>query len=389
MRSLVALAMPGGPAFVAALVRAWEAGDAVAPIDGRLPRPALDAVLGALAPGELIDAGGDRHALAGGRPVGDGDALVVATSGTTGQPRGVVLHHDAVAASARATSDRLEVDPARDRWLACLPLAHVGGLAVVTRAVLTGTPLVVHPRYDPDQVSAAASGGDPVTLVSLVARSLGTGAGPAGSGRASGAISRVDPSLFRLVLLGGSAPPPGLAPNVISTYGMTETGSGVIYDGIPLEGVEVELGPLGEIRLRGPMLARFYRDGSPACDPDGWLATGDVGAFDHGRWQVVGRLSEMIVTGGENVWPAPVEATILDHPGVAEVAVAGREDQEWGQRVVAFVVRTAEAPPTLDELRGMVKGRLGAWSAPRELIFVDALPRTAIGKVRRRALLEA
>jgi acyl-CoA synthetase (AMP-forming)/AMP-acid ligase II len=114
-----------------------------------------------------------------------------------------------------------------------------------------------------------------------------------------------------------------------------------------------------------------------------------VGAFENGHTQVVGRLSEMIVTGGENVWPAPVEATILDHPGVADVAVAGRADEEWGERVVAFVVRSTEAPPTLDELRGMVKGRLYAWSAPRELVFVDALPRTAIGKVRRRALLEA
>ncbi|MGH9128970.1 MAG: class I adenylate-forming enzyme family protein [Acidimicrobiales bacterium] len=398
MPSLIALAMPGGPDFVAALVDAWESGHAVTPIDGRLPAPALEAVLASLAPDVLVDSRGERHHLVGGQPVETGDALVVATSGTTGSPRGVVLTHDAVAASARATSAALGVDPSSDRWLACLPLAHVGGLSVVTRAVLTGTPLVVHPRFDPDEVAAAAGGSEPVTLVSLVARSLGPAGGAgrvgvAGAGGEGGRLGRrVDPFLFRLVLLGGSAPPTNLPPNVVTTYGMTETGSGVVYDGLPLEGVEVELGPASEIRLRGPMLCKGYRDGSEACDAEGWLTTGDVGAIEDGRLVVKGRLDELIVTGGENVWPAPVEAAILEHPGVAEVAVVGRADAEWGERLVAFVVPAGgvrATPPTLDELRAMVKDRLGAWAAPRELVLVESLPRTAIGKVRRRALLDA
>lgn len=379
MASLIALALQGGPGFVSALVAAWEAGDAVAPLDRRLPRPAAEAVLDVLAPSVVVDASGERHRRAGGRPVEEGDALVVATSGTTGRPKAVVLTHDAVAASARATSARLGVDPARDRWLACLPLAHVGGLSVVTRAIVTGTPLVVHDGFDAGAVAAAAGGGGAgagggVTLVSLVAT----------------ALSRVDPGLFRVVVLGGSAPPPAVPPNAVVTYGLTETGSGVVYDGVPLPGVEVSFGPRHEIRLRGPMLCREYRDGSPACDPDGWLTTGDAGSWDaDGRLAVWGRLSDLIVTGGENVWPAPVEAVLRRHPGVADVAVAGRPDPEWGERVVAFVVPVAGGgggPPTLDELRRMVRGELGPWSAPRELVVVEALPRTAIGKVSRQAL---
>lgn len=386
MPSLIALAMPGGDAFVAALLSAWEAGNAVAPLDPRLPPGAAASVLASLAPSALIDADGERHRLEAGMPVEEGDALVVATSGTTGRPRGVVLTHDAVAASARATSSRLGVDPASDRWLACLPLAHVGGLSVVTRALVTGTPLVVHPRCDPAAVCAAAGGTEPVTLVSLVARSLVGAAAGATPGRRVDASPgrRVDASLFRTVVLGGSAPPSDLPGNVVTTYGMTETGSGVVYDGIPLEGVEVELGPGGAIRLRGPMLCRGYRDGSAACDSRGWLTTGDVGTWRDGRLVVRGRLSDLIISGGENVWPVTVEEVIGTHPGVAEVAVVGRADEEWGERVVAVVVPGAGFTPGLEELREMVKAAVGAWAAPRELVLVDSLPRTSIGKLRRR-----
>ena len=123
MRELVALAVPGGSAFVEALQRAWDQGDAVAPIDPRLPGPARAAVLEALAPTRLVDERGDEHRLEGGRPVEEGDAIVVATSGSTGAPKGVVHTHASVAASAEASSARLDVDPDSDRWLACLPLA--------------------------------------------------------------------------------------------------------------------------------------------------------------------------------------------------------------------------------------------------------------------------
>lgn len=299
-----------------------------------------------------------------------GDALVVATSGTTGTPKGAVLTHAAVAASAEATSARLGVDPDSDRWLACLPLAHVGGLSVVTRALHTGTPLTVLPGPDPAAVEAAGRHGG-ATLVSLVATALG----------------RLDASGFRAVVLGGASPPAELPANVHTTWGMTETGSGVVYDGFPLDGVELRI-VAGELGVRGPMLARAYRDGTPTLDAGGWLATGDAAEIDgDGRLHVAGRMGDVIVTGGEKVWPDPVEAAVRALPSVAEVAVAGRPDPEWGQTVVAWVVPTDPASPlALAELRDAVKAVLPSWAAPRRVVVVPSLPRTALGKVRRSAL---
>jgi len=281
---------------------------------------------------------------------------VATTSGTTGEPKGVVLTHDAVLASATATSARLAVDPWRDRWLSVLPLAHVGGLSVVTRALLTDTPL----SFDPDDRRA--------TLVSMVATQ----------------VRRTDVSRFRAVVVGGAAPPADLPPNAVTTYGMTETGSGVVYDGAPLDGVEVRAVD-GELQLRAPMLLRAYRDGRDPKDADGWLATGDAGEVADGRVTVHGRVGDVIVTGGEKVWPDPVEAVLRRVPGVAEVAVAGAPDEEWGQRVVAFIEVDAD-PPSLAELRDAVKAELPAYAAPKEVVVVTSLPRTALGKVQRALL---
>ncbi len=366
MARLIAVVAESRPAFVEALQRAWDAGDAVAPVDPRLPPPAADAVLDTLAPEVVVDAEGETHARAGARPVEADDALVVATSGTTGAPRAVVLTHQAVAAAARAASAALGVDPGSDLWLACLPLAHVGGLSVVTRALITGTPLRLLHRFDPEAVEVEARQG--ATLVALV---------PA-------ALARVDVSRFRRVLVGGSAVPADLPANVVATYGMTETAGGVVHDGRPLAGVEVrEAG--GELHVRGPMLLRSYRDGTDPRGAGGWFATGDAGSVDaDGTVQVRGRLAEVIVTGGEKVWPAPVEDVLGRHPGVAEVGVAGRPDPEWGQRVVAWVVPADPAsPPDLGELRTWAKQWLPAYAAPRQLVVVEHLARTALGKLRR------
>jgi O-succinylbenzoic acid--CoA ligase len=349
---LVALDAHGSEAFVGALRQAWDDGDAVLPVDPRLPAPARARLLAAARLDE---------------PVDDGDALVVATSGSAGEPKLAVLTHDAVAAAAQATSDRLGVDPGTDRWLACLPLAHVGGLGVVTRALLTGTPLVLHDGFEATAVEQAARDG--ATLVSLVAT----------------ALRRVDAALFRRVVLGGDAPPTGLPSNVVATYGLTETGGGIAYDGVPLDGVEVRVGADGEVEVRGPMLLRCYRDGRDPKGADAWLPTGDVGAIDgDGRLVVHGRRGDVIVTGGEKVWPSAVEAVLATHPDVDEVMVIGREDPEWGQRVVAVVVPAdTGSPPSLDALRDHVKTVLPGYSAPRDLELVRALPRSPLGKVRR------
>ena len=170
VRDLVAVAIPGGPAFVPALRRIWDDGDAMLPLDPRLPAPAIERLLELMRPARLIDAAGDEHTRPGGQPIEEGDALVVPTSGSTGTPKGVVHTHASVAGSAAATSARLEVDPGRDRWLCCLPLAHVAGLSVVCRALHTDTPLEVHDGFDADAVMDAAARG--ATLTTLVPTAL-------------------------------------------------------------------------------------------------------------------------------------------------------------------------------------------------------------------------
>ncbi len=374
MPELVALDLPGGQGFVEALEAAWNDGDAVLPIDPRLPLPAVARMVDALRPSVVVDASG-RHRRPGGQPTEPGDALVVATSGTTGRAKGVVLDHDAVAASARASSTRLGIDPSSDRWVACLPLAHIGGLSVVTRSLVTGTPCTVLPGFDAAVVERLAGGG--ATLVSLVAT----------------ALRRADVSGYRAVLLGGAAPPDALPDNVITTYGMTETGSGIVYDGVALDGVEVRIGDGttggdGEILVRGPMVLRCYRDGTDPRLAGGWLPTGDSGRLAPDRTlSVFGRIAEVIVSGGEKVWPAPVERVLGGHPAVGQVAVWKRSDPEWGERVVAWVVPADGARlPHLDELRDLVTAELSPWDAPRQLVVVDELPRTASGKVRRTEL---
>lgn len=361
------LDMPGGPGFVDALRRIWDDGDAAFPIDRRLPVAARERALRVARPTAVVDASGDLVAIDGGSPVEDGDALVVTTSGSTGEPKAVVLTHDAVAASARASSARIAATTA-DHWLACLPLAHVGGLSVVTRALHTGTGLTVLPGFDADAVTAAAHAG--ATLVSLVPT----------------ALTRIDATLFRVIVLGGSRPPRDRPPHVLATYGMTETGSGVVYDGRPLDGVELRIVD-GEIHVRGSMLLRAYRDGNDPKDSAGWLATGDLGAIAaDGELSVAGRRGDLIITGGENVWPEAVERALADHPDVADVAVGGVPDPEWGQRVVAYVVPRAGATPGLELLRSHVKSTLPAFCAPRELVLVGAVPRTALGKIQRHVL---
>jgi O-succinylbenzoic acid--CoA ligase len=373
VHDLVALDLDPGDAFVDALRRAWDDGDAVLPLDRRLPTPAQARLVAFLAPTAVVDAEGRRR-LDGGRGVEDGDALVLATSGTTGDPKGVVLTHDAVAASATATSERLAVDPASDRWVACLPFAHVGGLAVLTRALVTDTPVEVHERFDPARVEDAARRG--ATLVSLVAT----------------ALNRTDASGYRAVLLGGAAPPRELAPNVVTTYGMTETGSGIVYDGVPLTGTEVRigdgsLGGDGEVLVRGPTLLRAYRDGARPFLAGGWLPTGDGGHLVDGRLVVHGRLADVVVTGGEKVWPGTVERVLLGLPAIAEAAVWKRPDPRWGERVVAWVVPAdPDRPPTLGEVTEAVRAELAPWAAPKELEVRASLPRTPTGKVRRRDL---
>lgn len=366
VNELVGIDLECGPAFVDRVRRAWDEGDAVFPLDHRLPPGSRNKLLRIVAPTVIADRSGDTRVE--GRGVEPGDALVVATSGTTGTPRAAVLSLEAVTASARATSERLGVG-ADDCWWACLPVAHVGGFSVIARSLLVGTRCIAESRFTPEGYVHAAERG--ATLVSLVATALG----------------RIDPDLYRTIVLGGSRRPDVVPANVVSTYGLTESGSGVVYDGTPLPGVEIQIRD-GIVHLRAPMMMRCYRDGTDPFDDEGWFRTGDIGRIDDtGRLTVSGREGDLIVTGGENVWPEPVEERIARHPSVADCCVAGVPDPEWGQAVHAWVAPRAGCTLTLAELKSFVREELAPWCAPRALHLVDQIPRTALGKPQRTVLV--
>ena len=296
-------------------------------------------------------------------PPGEDDpALVVHTSGTTAAPRPVELSFGNVQANALGSAVALGLDP-DERWLCPLPLSHVGGLMVLLRSAIYGTRAVL------DGAERACA--DDITVVSLVPtqlrRLLDAGARPG--------------ARLRVVLLGGAAATPDLLEAaraagwpVRATYGLTQACSQVAVDGRPLPGLAVTLAPDGEILVEGPTVAG-----------GGVLRTGDLGRFDdRGRLEVVGRKSDTIVTGGENVAPAEVEAALLAHPAVADAGVFGRPDPEWGEAVTASVVLRAPAEP--QELREWVAGRLARFKVPKAVEVAETLPRTASGKLLRREL---
>ena len=373
MARLIALDMPACKTFVELVQRVWSNGDAVLPIDQRLPQHGKKLLLDAMSPSEIIDASFDSSALPDGRPMQDGEALVIASSGSTGSPKGIIHTHSSVLAGAQASASRLQLT-ASDHWLVCIPVSHVGGFSVISRAMHTGAALSLHPNFDVTAVRQAAENG--ATHTSLVAT----------------ALSRIDTSLFKTILLGGSSAPANLPNNVITTYGMTETGGGVVYNGEPLSNVEIKIEE-GEIYLRCPMLTCGYRNDQTLSLKDGWYATGDMGEINNGKLSVHGRKTDMIITGGENVWPSAVEASLSSHPMINQVVVRGTPDTNWGQRVVAYVVLNGSLNTSeeslLSNLREHVKHTLPAFCAPQQLIVLNQIPRTSLGKVDARALPSA
>jgi O-succinylbenzoic acid--CoA ligase len=363
---LVALDLPVGEQFIQSVRDAWGRGHAVAPIDQRLPHVAKTQLMETLRASSVVTTAGTTQ-LRDGLPVKSGDALIVATSGSTGNPKAVVHTHHSIRAALDAGGARLGLDGS-EHWLLCIPVAHVGGFLLVARHLLDGAPLTTLDRFSVDTVTAAAAAG--ATHVSLVAT----------------ALSRIDASIFEAILLGGAAAPPRLPKHVITTYGMTETMGGFAYNGLPLDGVTIEIRE-GEIFVKGPMLLREYRDGTNPVGADSFLATGDLGECDpNGRLTVHGRRGDLINTGGEKVWPIAVERVLLDHPLIADCAVRGVTDDQWGQRVVAWIVAAGEVP-TLDDVRRHIKNTLPAYCAPHEIRSVAAIPRTPLGKVDTPALM--
>ncbi|HEY0778538.1 MAG TPA: o-succinylbenzoate--CoA ligase [Gemmatirosa sp.] len=346
-----------------------------------------------------------------------GDVLAILyTSGTTGRPKGAMLTVGNFWWSAVGSALNLGAQP-DDRWLACLPLFHVGGLSIVLRTAIYGATAVVHDAFDPAAVNQAIDA-DGVTLVSVVAVMLQRML----DAREADGGGRAYPPALRAVLLGGGPAPAPLLERcaaegvpVVQTYGLTETCSQIatLAPGDALRklgsagralypnalrvvaGVrDAAADEAGEIVVRGPVVMAGYAgrpDETARAVVDGWLHTGDVGRLDaEGFLYVLDRRDDLIITGGENVYPAEVEAAILAHPWVAEAGVVGALDDVWGERVVAVVRLTDDAGPVEtvpDVLRAHCRARLAGYKVPAEVrVAGEPLPRTASGKLQRAAL---
>ncbi len=385
MTRLIAVALPNEPRAADLVQRTWEAGDAVLPLDPSAPRAVTDELLSALRPDRLATLDDPvGTALPAPLPTADGTALVVATSGSTGRRKGVVLSAAALAASTTASLARLGCGSG-EVWRVPLPLHHVAGLTALRRSWALGTIPDVVPPGDLDAL--VAPGADHVAVVPTQLHRW---------------LARDPDRGPRQVLLGGAAAAPELLARaadagieVTRSYGMTETCGGCVYDGVPLGGVEVDLAGDGRVRLRGPVRFSGYR-GDPAAtaavlDDGGWFTTGDLGRFEaDGRLTVLGRADDVVVSGGENVPLPAMVAALSSHPAVAEAAAVGRPDPEWGEHVHAVVVPTdPHLPPRLEDLRAHVRSDHPAAWAPRGVTIVAALPRDGMGKVTRAALLRA
>jgi O-succinylbenzoic acid--CoA ligase len=366
VRALLALDFPLGPALESAIRACVDNSDPFCVLEQRLSPRRRDEQLAALGASVIVSEEG-RHTRDGGALVDDDVGLVMLTSGSSGPPKAAELTWSALRASAALTQATLRTDTP-PVWFPCLPANHIGGLAVLLRAILDDASLL---WGEAESLGDAPARG--ATHVSLVATQL----------------ARFDTGGFYRVLLGGGRPPRDLAENVVTTWGMTETGSGVVYNGYPLPGVElVESG--GELLVRSPTLFRSYRSAPRprATGPDGlddWFPTGDAGEVLDGRVRVHGRLGFVINTGGEKLWPEDLEALLKSLEHVSDVAVTGVEDAEWGQRVVALVV--GDGTNVDDSIRSVAQERLGNWAAPKEIRYVVAIPRTGNGKIRRADLV--
>jgi O-succinylbenzoic acid--CoA ligase len=379
---LVAVDLPPGPRWLDVVAELWDRGVAFLPLDRRLTERERRDVLDRAAPA-LVLTDDEETWFADGRPVDERIGAVVATSGTAGGPKLAEISRAALRVALGTSSAALELAP-HHVWVACLTPAHVGGLLVLLRGVEAQQPLDVHATFDARRLIASAPCWASVvpTMVRRIALEAGDLAGLSllvGGGP-------LDPALRDEVEARGA--------RIVATYGLTETCGGVVYDGRVLAGTRVRADPHGALEVRGPTLMEGYRHDpqatAEAFTVDGWLRTGDLGTVGgHGGVEVLGRADDAIRTGGERVWPDEVESVLRTHPKVADVAVAGRPDAEWGEHVAAWVVpRTLDDPPTIEELRAHCRERIAAFKAPKELFLAGEVPRTSSGKIRRRALLE-
>ncbi len=379
---LVVIDLPPGPPWVEEVGRLWAEQVPFLPLDHRLTERERRAIVDQARP-HVLRSPEDETLLADAVPVTPGVAIVVPTSGAGGEPKLVELHRVAVAVAVRTSATRLGATPGAP-WISPLTPAHIGGLLVLLRAAILGTPVKVHERFDPDRLVEDGEGAAFASVVpAMVRRLVGSNLGLHGLTLLVGGDG-LDPATAGAARARGA--------RLVTTYGLTETCGGFAYDGVLLEGTSVRFDGDGAIEVSGPTVMEGYRLDAAATGAafttDGWLRTGDVGELDDdGRLAVRGRADTVIRTGSEKVWPDEVEQTLARHPKVADVAVAARPDPEWGHHVVAFVVPAVPSdPPSLEDLRSHGEEELAGFKLPRELQLVPTIPRTATGKVRRHAL---
>jgi o-succinylbenzoate---CoA ligase len=370
-------------------------GPAILPIDATLPPDKVRQLIEAFQPNVVIGTDGAAARRAGTPGVTPDTAVIIGTSGSTGEPKGVELSAAALTHSARVSLSRVGARSG-ERWLCCLPVSHVAGLQVLVRSLVGGTEPVVAAEATVRAVADAADRG--CAHVSLVPtqliRLLADERGPESLAR------------YRSVLVGGAAAgataleaarAAGIA--AVTTYGMSETCGGCVYDGAPLDGVSVRSGADGRLRIAGPVLMNRYHGrpdltaavlehpgleypGPESVGPSGAeFVTSDLGFIADGRVVVRGRADDVINTGGYKVIPDEVAAALSDCPGVREVVVIGRPDAEWGERVTAVVVPANPAdPPGLELLCTHVRTKLPRYACPSEVVLTEAIPVLPSGK---------
>jgi o-succinylbenzoate---CoA ligase len=385
--------LPPGPAWLDVVADLWDEGAAIMPLEARLTDRERRAIVDLARPASVVTPGDEVLFADPARSQPGSLGLVVTTSGTEGRPKLVELSRTAITAALGSSSAALapiaggEALEPSERWVCCLSPAHIGGMLVLLRHVVSGSPVTVLDRIglDPlDPMNGVPPGAHIALVPTMLRRVVATNA---------------DLSRFGILLVGGAELDPDLAEQatalggrVVSTYGLTETCGGIAYDGRLFDGARARIDVDGAIELHGPTVMEGYRHDPTATAAtftlDGWLRTGDAGALEpDGRLRVDGRRDEAIRTGAETVWPQEVEVALRDHPKVMDVAVAGRPHTEWGQQVVAFVVPTAsDDPPGLEELREHVAKRIARFKSPRAVVLMTGIPRTASGKIRRDAL---
>ncbi len=337
---------------------------------------------------------------------------ILYTSGTTGQPKGALITYGMLWWNAVGSALNLGHNPG-DRWLACLPFYHIGGLSILMRSVIYGISVMVHEKFDPGIINRSIVE-DKITIISVVAVML------------QRMLADLDinwdgvryPPTLRCVLLGGGPAPYPLLEAcmlrgipVVQTYGLTEAGSQVatlspadalrkpgsagrpllpVQLGIMHDNRQASPGEPGEIFLRGPAITPGYVDRPEATAQafqDGWFATGDIGYLDKdGYLYVLDRRADLIISGGENVYPAEIESVLQSHPIVKEAGVCGQADPQWGQVPVAFVVPKAGSTVSAQELLDYTAQKLARYKQPRAIYFTEQLPHTSSGKILRRDL---